>query len=90
MDLFGSRPDTRAAKARIRGWATELLELGEADTVSVAELSCSEPGCPPHETVVLIARAGRPTVQHKVHKPAGSVVRDDLLALTDHEGDPSP
>jgi len=46
---------------------------------------CHEPACLPHETVVLIARAGRPAVQHKMPKPVADVVRADLHALVDQE-----
>lgn len=62
-----------------------MWALGEEDSVVVTELACAEEGCPPLETVVLIAAAGRPTVQHKLHLPAADVRRDDLLALVEKE-----
>lgn len=77
-------PD-RSGPARVRTWARELWRLGDQDTVVVTELACSEPGCPPLETVVLIAAAGRPTVQHKLHLPAVDVCLEDLQALVDQE-----
>ena len=75
----------REGLARVRVWAREVWGLGEEDSVIVTELQCSEPGCPPLETVVLIAAAGRPTVQHKLHCPAGDVRLEDLQALVDQE-----
>ena len=75
----------KAALGRIRGWARELWRLGDEDTVIVTELACSEPGCPPLETVVLIAAVNRPTVQHKLHLPAAHVRLEDLQALIDQE-----
>jgi hypothetical protein len=69
------------ALARVRGWARELWRLGEEDSVVVSELRCSEPGCPPLETVVLIAAEGRPTFQHKLHLGASDIRREDLQAL---------
>ena len=67
--------------ARVRGWARELWRLGEGDSVVVSELRCSEPGCPPLETVVLIAAEGRPTFQHKLRLGASDIRREDLQAL---------
>jgi len=75
----------RSALARVRAWARELWRLGDEDSVVVTELACSEPGCPPLETVVLIAAVDRPTVQHKLHLPAAHVRLEDLQALVDQE-----
>jgi hypothetical protein len=86
MDLIGSGRDVRAAKAQIREWAREVLVLSDGDTVTVAELECAKPDCPPHETVVLVACAGRPTWQHKIPKPADAVTRGDLDGLVDAQG----
>ena len=75
----------RTALARVRGWARELWRLDDEDSVVVTELACSEPGCPPLETVVLIAAVDRPTVQRKLHLPAAHVRFEDLQALVDQE-----
>jgi len=86
VDLFGQSRRDRSALARVKGWAAELLELAPQDSLVVNELACAEPGCPPHETVVLIARAGEPTVQLKVGKPAADVQRLDLVVAIDLQG----
>ncbi len=86
MELFGRRRSDRPALKQVREWAIDLLRLAPEDSVSVTELSCAEPDCPPHETVVLIARAGEPTLQVKLAKPAGEVRRTDLLAAIDSQG----
>ena len=75
----------KAGLARVRAWAREVWHLGEEDSVFTTELRCTEPGCPPLETVVVIAAAGRPTVQHKLHRPAGDVRFEDLQALVNQE-----
>ena len=74
------RPD-RTALARVRGWVRELAHLGDGDGVMVSELACSEPGCPPLETVIVIAPAGGATHQHKLHAAAHEVRREDLQDL---------
>lgn len=79
MSLLDPRPRTDpAAVARIRAWARELWDVPEGGSVTVTELRCTEPGCPPLETVVLVAPRPGETFQRKVHKPAADVTRLDL------------
>ena len=73
------------ASARVREWARDLWQLGDEDSVLITQLQCAEPGCPPLETVIVIAAAGKPTVQHKLHKPAAEISREDLHALRSQE-----
>jgi hypothetical protein len=48
------RSDTRVLKQ----WVREELDLPEDTTVVVSELTCTEPGCPPLETVVSVFPEG--------------------------------
>lgn len=69
------------ASARVRGWATDIL--GDDRSVMVTELACSEPGCPPLETVIGMLIAGDQR-QYKIHKPLDEVTADDVrLAVPD-------
>ena len=82
---FGSpgRRDPGLA-AQIKQWAVEVFDLGdEATTVMVTELRCSEPGCPPLETVIALLGPSGPPRQHKIHKPMAEVVYDDLARLAE-------
>jgi len=83
--ITSSRAKDTSAYARVRAWAQELWAVGADGYVMVTELRCHEPACPPHETVVLIARSGAPAVHHKLAKPAADVVRADLHALVSQE-----
>jgi hypothetical protein len=78
--MFGPRNDERrsAAIRALKAAARTLFEAGDDDAVVVNELSCTEPGCPPIETVVALLRAGCEPRQVKVHKPAVEVTEDDL------------
>jgi hypothetical protein len=71
------------ALARIRGWVRAAWNLGEDASVMVSELRCSEPGCPPVETVVLVSRAPDETFQIKVAMPAAAVTDSDLQGAAD-------
>jgi len=78
----GSRSSDPAAVGRVKGFVTELWGLGEDETVMVAELRCSEPGCPPVETSIsALGESG--TRQRKVHKPVAEVTREDVARLAE-------
>lgn len=65
-------------KARgIKTWAREVFDLPEDAVVSVNELACHVPGCPPKETVVLMMFQDQ-TVQLSLHKAILDVTRQDM------------
>lgn len=61
----------------IKSWVRELLALSDDAVVSVSELACHVPGCPPKEIVILVMR-GSETVQAAVHKAMEDVTEDDV------------
>ena len=72
----------RAAPGRagdVKGWVTQCLRLSEADLVSVAELACHEPGCPPVETVVTVHASDGQRRQWHVHKSLSEVGKADVV-----------
>jgi hypothetical protein len=78
---FGRRRADSAHRAAVRAWVVERLGLGEADLVSLAELACAEPGCPPLETVVTIHRADGARSEHRLQRGLAEIARDDIAAL---------
>ncbi len=80
--MFGPRNDERRAAAirALKETARTLFEALDDDVVIVNELTCTEPGCPPIETVVALLRAGSAPRQVKIHKPAVEVTEEDLRA----------
>ena len=74
-----NRPKRNPALIRqIKEWAYACLPISEQATVSVMELACHEPDCPPLETVVAVMEEGKQTRQWKFHKPIPEVTREDL------------
>jgi hypothetical protein len=67
--------------AKIKRWVSALCDVGEDATVMVTELRCSEPGCPPLETVIAILSDGG-NRQYKLHKPIAEVVGADVRVLS--------
>jgi hypothetical protein len=71
----------QSAITQIREWTRTAMGLVDGDLVSVTELACAEPGCPPRETVIVVIRADRTTVTLRIHKSMMEVVRADVVAL---------
>jgi hypothetical protein len=97
LDLFGSSRQADPKRvAEVKEWVAEVFRLGADVSVLVTELRCTEPGCPPLETVVAILNwPGQPR-QYKIHKPLTEVTRQDVTRLgprngaeDDPEGEPS-
>jgi hypothetical protein len=66
---------------RIKTWARETFDPEGAATILVSELACSEPGCPPIETVIAILRGPNDHVKYTIHRPSAEITQTDVLAL---------
>jgi hypothetical protein len=83
FDLFA--PSRKADPKRIsevKEWVAEVFRLGSDVSVMVTELRCTEPGCPPLETVIAILdQPGQPR-QFKIHKAVADVTFADVLHVS--------
>ena len=64
---------------QIKAWVYQKLDLDTEITISINQLQCSEPGCPPLETVILVMTT--PPQQYKIHKPASQIAEQDIQKL---------
>jgi nitrate reductase delta subunit len=76
-DLFGGRGADTEALERVRVWVQQRFALPEDAAISVAELACKLPGCPPLETVVTFWENGQ-AHHFKLFKRVREVTFDDL------------
>jgi hypothetical protein len=81
MDLFAERPKLNpeaaaALKVRVR----QMLKLPEDAVVMITELRCTEPGCPPLETVIVVMADGE-SKQYKIHKAMVDLQDADLIQV---------
>lgn len=82
IDLFDQQPRPDPAHlAAIKSWVSEALALPDDVTVMVTELRCTEPGCPPLETVIAVLQPGLPPEQRKLHKASAAISADDIRGL---------
>jgi hypothetical protein len=78
VGTFTDAPGHEAALARVQAWTRARFALTDEDAVSVSQVSCAIPGCPPLETVVAFWTAGETRHHFKVFKPVAEVIEDDL------------
>lgn len=75
---MGPKADPTAV-ARVRGWAARSMGADATGRrVMVTELACTEPGCPPVETVVALV-SEHSTEQVKLHGPAASLTEEAVV-----------
>jgi hypothetical protein len=87
--LFSPKPGRAPGRTtEIKAWTAEALGLTNDVAVMVTELRCTEPGCPPLETVVAVMDGNGPARQYKIHKPLADVTREDIHAISVHAGSP--
>lgn len=77
----------RGQGGKIKEWASRAFGLEDGTPMTVAELRCTEPGCPPVETVIAILGAPGSSRQYKVHKPMSEVTFEDVERLALPEGE---
>lgn len=91
MSLFADRSKTSPALAsRIKEWVRHRAGVGKEASITVAELACTEPGCPPVETVVAVFAPGRSPPQGKAPQAHGGDQRGRHPRNVRASGGPRP
>ncbi|EFH80825.1 MULTISPECIES: hypothetical protein [Ktedonobacter] len=67
---------------QVKSWVHQALHPDEDTSIMVTELRCSEPGCPPIETVIALLKTAHPTSQYKIHKTIAEITQEDIATLT--------
>ncbi|RZM78762.1 hypothetical protein [Leptolyngbya iicbica] len=85
MNLFKqSRPTANpGAVQQIKTWVYEGLALSTDVPISISQLQCHEPGCPPIETVIAVM--AQPTQTYKIHAAAADITQAQVLAALHDE-----
>ena len=77
MNLFARRQNSDPAQLdRVKTWTRACLQIDAAVPISISQLHCSEPGCPPVETAIAIL--GEPKQTLKIHKALADVTAADV------------
>ena len=81
MGFFDAKPDkaSPAQLQQLKEWVYETLALERDIPLSVSQLQCTEPGCPPMETVIAVM--SQPPCTYKIHRPAAEIELADVVAV---------
>lgn len=80
INPFAPRPRGGAHDAieRITDWVHAALPEKEADALSITELACAEPHCPPRETVIIVMPTAGSWLKMHVHRAMRDVTEEDV------------
>ncbi|MGQ9873534.1 hypothetical protein, partial [Leptodesmis sp.] len=74
------KPKANPDKVRdIKNWVYRILNVNPDIPISISQLTCKEPGCPPIETVIAIMT--QPVKQYKIHKAVDEIDELDICNL---------
>jgi hypothetical protein len=81
MNLFTKstiKADVNKLK-QIKTWVYQTLKINRETPISINQLQCHEPDCPPVETVIAIMNT--PPKQYKIHKPLSQISEADIKKI---------
>jgi len=81
LNRLQQNPARRERVREVKRWVEESLGLPAEAAVMVTELACSEPGCPPVETVVALLQAKQAPLQEKTHRAVLDLNRAEVEQL---------
>ena len=61
---------------QVKQWIYQALQIDDEISISLSQLQCTEPGCPPIETVINIMT--NPVQQYKIHKSIAEIEYTDI------------
>ncbi|WP_411129992.1 hypothetical protein [Streptomyces sp. x-19] len=85
---LGSRPKPGPKLRELKETVRTLLGLDDDTAVVVRQLTCTEPGCPPLETVIAVLPMDAPARRWTLHHPAEQITDEHLkttLLAAPHE-----
>ena len=80
MGLFDSSASNKISPTQLqqlKGWVYQALSLDTETPVSISQLTCTEPGCSPLETVIAVMT--QPPQTYKIHQPAADIGEADVV-----------
>ena len=81
MNLFSQSVDRAKPEQiqQIKAWMYEIMALDQDIAISIHQLQCREPGCPPLETIIAVMK--NPPEQYKIHKSVSQITEVDIKQL---------
>ena len=78
MNLFAKSNLKTSSKniQQIKDWTYQRLDLDSETPISINQLQCHEPGCPPVETVIAVMTS--PPLQYRINKQISEITEIDM------------
>jgi hypothetical protein len=82
MDLFSqNKPKAEPEQIQqIKSWVYRILGVDTGIPISISQIACKEPGCPPIETVIAVMT--HLVQQYKIHKAVNEIDEVDICRLS--------
>ena len=79
--MFNKKKPNLETIQDLKNYFIKKYEIPESTILSIAELNCHEPDCPPTETVVTARSIDGSTKNWKIHKPIDEISENDVNDL---------
>ena len=81
MGMFDRKNTNPEIVRNLKNKITDKLKLPESTMLSIAELNCHEPNCPPKETVITTRAMNESVESWRIAKSITDINLDDLEIL---------
>ena len=81
--MFKKKESNVIATQNVKDLINKKFKLDDKSTLSIAELNCHKPGCPPKETVITIRDMDGNAKNWRIHKPINEIIVKDIDMLSE-------
>jgi len=69
---------------QIRVWIRQALEFPKGSAITIKEVPCVKPGCPPIETAIMVFLEAEPPRFYKIQRTINEVTFDSVFDLIEN------
>ena len=84
--MFKKKESNVIAAQKVKELVNVKFKLDDKSILSIAELNCHKPDCPPKETVITIRDMDGNAKNWRIHKPINEIVDEDINTLDEKKG----
>ncbi|MEA5488975.1 MULTISPECIES: hypothetical protein [Pseudanabaena] len=78
IDLFPKKPAVSAEQSQqVKDWLYEILQINHQTVISLSQLQCQDPDCPPIQTAIAIMTSPHRII--RIHKAISDITYVDVV-----------
>jgi hypothetical protein len=78
IDLFPKKPTVSAEQSQqVKDWLYEILQINHQTVISLSQLQCQDPDCPPIQTAIAIMTSPHRII--RIHKAISDITYVDVV-----------